>query len=120
MSINFEQSRNLLEDEYPNNDVIEQKKKISIIKKLTIFNLVISTLLLLIIIFSTIEYNIILHNFNGFQGMEKFINNATLLVNYLTPIINKINQTEAHIYLEKVMFLIDYACKTMKCPDLIL
>ena len=134
MSINSEQSRNLLEDEYPNNhinndnnnvindiyNIIEQKTKINLIKKLTIANIVISAVLLLIIIFMTIEYNIILHNFNGFQGMENFINNTTILVNNLTPIINKINQTEAHIYLEKVMFLIDYACNTMKCPNLIL
>ena len=123
MNINGAQATPLLNDEYMeglhanvNKDMVDQKKKINHIKKITISNLVISSILLIVIILMTIEYNIILHNFNGFSGMADFINKTNVLVNNLTPIINNINQTEAHIYLNDVMYLINQACKTMKCP----
>ena len=123
MNINTAQSTPLLNDEYMeglnanvNKDIVDQKKKINHIKKITISNLVISSVLLIVIILMTIEYNIILHNFNGFGGMADFINKTTVLVNNLTPIINNINQTEAHMYLNDVMYLINQACQNMKCP----
>ena len=63
----------------------------------------------------TIEYNIVLHNFNGFGGMETFINKTSKLVNELTTVIDNINSTEVKIYLQDTKFLIDQACKTMNC-----
>lgn len=123
MNINGAQATPLLNDEYMeglhanvNKDIVDQKKKINYIKKITISNLVILSILLIVIILMTIEYNIILHNFNGFGGMADFINKTTVLVNKLTPIINDINQTEAHMYLNDVMYLINQACQTVDCP----
>ena len=119
MSINTGDTVCLLENDVDlgkiNNDIIEQKKTLNRINKLTMSNLVIVIILLLIIIVMTIEYNIVLRNFNGFGGMETFINKTSKLVNELTIVIDHINSTEANIYLQDTKFLIDQACKSMKC-----
>lgn len=125
MSINTEEYSRLIEDDLGgvniegiNTDIIEQKKKINKINKLTIANLVISSVLLLIMIIMMVEYNIILQNFNGFPGVENFINNATILVDKMTPIVNEINQTEGKRYLHDAMFLINMACESMNCSSI--
>tara|TARA_Y100000590_G_scaffold376657_1_gene442362 strand:+ start:799 stop:1161 length:363 start_codon:yes stop_codon:yes gene_type:complete len=119
MSINTDDTVCLLENDVDigkiNNDIIEQNKTLKRINKLTISNLIIVILLLLIIIVMTIEYNIVLHNFNGFGGMETFINKTSKLVNELTTVIDNINSTEVKIYLQDTKFLIDQVCKTMNC-----
>ena len=66
----------------------------------------------------TIEYNIILTNFNGFSGMESFINKTNVLVNNISTLTGHINKTEIESYLRKVKFLIDTACETMQCPSI--
>jgi len=118
MNINTEETNLLIEEEdirKINNDLIEQKKNLNKIQKLTISNLVISIVLLIIIIVITIEYNIVLNNFNGFAGMEVFINKTTIIVDDLINIINNVNKTEVEIYLRDVKFLIDDACQSLKC-----
>ena len=119
MSINADDTICLIEKDIDikkiNNDIIEQKKTLNRINKLTMSNLVIVIILLLIIIVMTIEYNIVLRNFNGFGGMETFINKTSKLVNELTTVIDHINSTEVKIYLHDTKFLIDQACKSMKC-----
>ena len=121
MSINDEEYARLIEEEPAdelNNGVIKQPLTLTLnkIKKFNIANIVISSILLIIIILMTIEYNIILTNFNGFQGMESFINKTTILVNNISPLTEHINKTEVDLYLGKVKFLIDTACETMHCP----
>jgi hypothetical protein len=119
MSINDEEYARLIEEEQAdelNNDIIKQTPTLNKIKKFNIANIVISSILLIIIILMTIEYNIILTNFNGFRGMESFINKTTVLVNNISPLTEHINKTEVDLYLGKVKFLIDTACETMHCP----
>lgn len=105
---------NLL-DEIINEDLTQQRKKINKIKILLIITLVISLCAFIIGTINLVEYNVVLHNFDGFGGIEIFINKSTVVINELTNIINKVNQTETEIYIEKLRILIDKACQTMHC-----
>ena len=105
---------NLL-DEIINEDLTQQRKKINKIKILLIITLVISLCAFIIGTINLVEYNVVLHNFDGFGGIEIFINKSTVVINELTNIINKVNQTETEIYIRKLHILIDKACQTMHC-----
>ena len=105
---------NLL-DETINYNLTQQSKKINKIKILLIITLTISLCAFIIGTINLVEYNLVLHNFNGFGGIEIFINKSTVVINELTNIINKVNQTETEIYIGKLRILIDKACQTMHC-----
>ena len=85
-----------------NEDLPHQRKKINKIKILLIITLVISLCAFIIGAINLVEYNVVLHNYDGFGGIEIFINKSTVVINELTSIINKVNQTEAEIYIRKL------------------
>ena len=98
-----------------NEDLTQQRKKINKIKILLIITLIISLCAFIIGTINLVEYNVVLHNFDGFSGIETFINKSTVVINELTSIINKVNQTETEIYIRKLRIIIDKACQTMHC-----
>ena len=98
-----------------NEDLNQQRKKINKIKILLIITLIISLCAFIIGTINLVEYNVVLHNFDGFSGIETFINKSTVVINELTSIINKVNQTETEMYIRKLRIIIDKACQTMHC-----
>ena len=98
-----------------NEDLKQQRNKINKIKILLIITLIISLCAFIIGTINLVEYNLVLHNFDGFSGIGAFINKSNVVINELTSIINKVNQTETEIYIRKLHILIDKACQTMHC-----
>mgnify|MGYP001200221753 CR=1 FL=1 len=89
--------------------------KIKKIKILLTILLLLCLFTFIVSIINLIEYNIVLHNFNGFSGIQKFINKTSIVVNELDTILNHINQTETKIYVDKFLVLIDKACSVINC-----
>ena len=98
------------------NQTLSQQKNIMKKMKLLLSVIIIISLCAFIIgAINLIEYNIVLRNFNGFSGIETFINKTTVVIDNLNHVLSKINETEAESYIRKLRILIDQACQTMKC-----
>jgi hypothetical protein len=90
-------------------------KKIKQIHTFSIVIMVFSVLILIGIAISLIEYNIVLHHFNGFTGIGSFINKTTIVINELSSLANKINETEAINYINKLKIIINKVCEDIGC-----
>ena len=110
---NFEEKKLL--DIDINDSLIHQKKTIKKVKILLTVTLIFSLFAFIIGAINLIEYNLVLKNFNGFSGIQTFINRTTVVINNLNHVLSKINETEAESYIRKLRILIDQACQTMKC-----
>ena len=98
------------------NQTLSQQKNIMKKMKLLLSVIIIISLCAFIIgAINLIEYNIVLRNFNGFSGIETFINKTTVVIDNLNHVLSKINETEAESYIRKLRILIDQACQTLKC-----
>ena len=95
--------------------LLQQKNIMKKMKLLLSVILIISLCAFIIGAINLIEYNIVLRNFNGFSGIETFINKTTVVINNLNHVLSKINETEAESYIKKLKILIDQACQTLKC-----
>tara|TARA_B100001029_G_C15020401_1_gene430164 strand:- start:244 stop:618 length:375 start_codon:yes stop_codon:yes gene_type:complete len=98
------------------NQTLSQQKNIMKKMKLLLSVIIIISLCAFIIgAINLIEYNIVLRNFNGFSGIETFINKTTVVIDNLNHVLSKINETEAESYIRKLRILIDRACQSIKC-----
>tara|TARA_Y100001970_G_C14179831_1_gene829189 strand:- start:1069 stop:1443 length:375 start_codon:yes stop_codon:yes gene_type:complete len=98
------------------NQTLSQQKNIMKKMKLLLSVIIIISLCAFIIgAINLIEYNIVLRNFNGFSGIETFINKTTVVIDNLNHVLSKINETEAESYIRKLRILIDQACQSIKC-----
>jgi len=95
--------------------LLQQKNIMKKMKLLLSVILIISLCAFIIGAINLIEYNIVLRNFNGFSGIQTFINKTTVVINNLNHVLSKINETEAESYIKKLKILIDQACQTLKC-----
>ena len=78
------------------NQTLSQQKNIMKKMKLLLSVIIIISLCAFIIgAINLIEYNIVLRNFNGFSGIETFINKTTVVIDNLNHVLSKINETEA-------------------------
>jgi len=114
-SFSTQANERLLED-FKSIDNIENKEKVY--KKRFFIQTTITTLILLILIVLSIEYNIVINKFTGgLSGFGGFINNSTQMINYINNIIGEINETEAINYVHKLKLIIDEICnqKMVNC-----
>ena len=105
----------LLQEANTKQTLLQQKNIMKKMKLLLSVILIISLCAFIIGAINLIEYNIVLRNFNGFSGIQTFINKTTVVINNLNHVLSKINETEAESYIKKLKILIDQACQTLKC-----
>tara|TARA_Y100000310_G_C20602822_1_gene773954 strand:- start:409 stop:777 length:369 start_codon:yes stop_codon:yes gene_type:complete len=97
---------------------IPTNKKLHRIHLFLIILIVLSSLILIAMTISLIEYNIVLHHFNGINGIGTYINKSTIVVDELSNIIKHTNETEVKEYIHKLMVIIDKICGQVGCRSL--
>jgi len=108
---------NINKNECENNshEIKSGTKKLKQIHTFSIVIMVFSVLILLGIAISLIEYNIVLHHFNGFTGISTFINKTTIVINELSSLKNQINETEVISYINKLKIIVNKVCEDVGC-----
>ena len=114
MSINPDSNEQLLYNE-TDESTKKHSNKIKKIYTFSIINLVFNVLLLVFLILLTANASFMLNKFNGIDGFGEFINKSTIVIDKFSSILAQINQTKAEIYLEKMLIIIDTACKEINC-----